>query len=99
MITLEHRVRPHPEVVDTELEGQETVLLHLQSKLYYSLNPTGTRIWQALKQDLTLRQISQLLQDEFEVEAEQSERSVLTLVEDLSQNDLVQRVDADKSVK
>ena len=59
MLTLEQRVRPHPEVVDTMLDGGEVVLLHLESKTYYSLNLTGERIWQRLKQGLTLKEISQ----------------------------------------
>ena len=46
MLTLDQRVRLHPEVVDTELDEGEVVLLHLESKMYYSLNPTGQRIWQ-----------------------------------------------------
>ena len=49
MITLDTRVRPDDDVVDTELEGGEMVLLHLLTKQYYSLNVTGIRIWQALK--------------------------------------------------
>jgi Coenzyme PQQ synthesis protein D (PqqD) len=90
MITLEHQVRPHPEVVDTQLEGNETVLLHLQSKLYYSLNPTGTRIWQGLKEDLTLREISERLQEEFEVDAEKANLSVLNLADELCRMQLAQ---------
>ena len=38
MVTLEQQIRPHPDVVDTELDGQETVLLHLHNKLYFTLN-------------------------------------------------------------
>jgi Coenzyme PQQ synthesis protein D (PqqD) len=62
MIGLEQRVYPHPQVVD---EG-EVVLLHLDSKTYYSLNLTGERIWQGLKEGLTLKEISRRLQGEFE---------------------------------
>ena len=97
MVTWEHQVRPHPDVVDTELEGQEMVLLHLKSMRYYTLNPTGTRIWQGLKRDLTLRQISQRLQEEFVIEAERADSSVLTLVDELYQNELVQSLDREKS--
>ena len=53
MVALEQRVHPHPQVVDTELDEGEVVLLHLESKTYYSLNPTG-RDRQGLKQGLTL---------------------------------------------
>ena len=89
MIALEQRVHPHPQVVDTELDEGEVVLLHLESKTYYSLNLTGRRIWQGLKQGLTLEGISRRLQEEFDVDAERADRSVLDLVNDLSKQKLV----------
>jgi hypothetical protein len=93
MIRLEQQVRPHPDVVDTDLDGKEVVLLHLDSKTYFSLNLTGTRIWQGLKQGHTLQEISRQLQEAFEVNAERADRSVLTLVRELAQHQLVQVVD------
>jgi hypothetical protein len=89
MYTLDQRVRPHPEVVDTVLEDGETVLLHLESTTYYSLNPTGTQIWQGLKQGLPLREVSQRLQALFAVEADHADRSVLTFVHELGQHQLM----------
>jgi hypothetical protein len=93
MDTLTQTVRPHPEVVDTALNTGETVLLHLESTTYYSLNVTGTRIWQGLKRGWTLQEISRQLQEAFEVEAERADCSVLALVEELLQHQLVQRLD------
>ena len=90
MLTLEQRVRPHPEVVDTTLGEGEVVLLHLESKIYYSLNLTGQRIWQGIKEGLTLRQISERVQAEFEVDAERADTSVLDLVNELCQQKLAQ---------
>lgn len=83
MRTLDEMVRPHSEVVDTKLDEGEAVLLHLVTKMYYSLNPTGERIWQGLKEGLSLREISRRLQDEFDVEAEQADESVIDLVNEL----------------
>jgi hypothetical protein len=94
MLTLEQTVRPHPEVVDTELDTGEVVLLHLASQTYYSLNATGARIWRGLKQGLTLKEISYRLQEEFEVDAGGADRSVLALVHELSQQRLVQMPDS-----
>ena len=93
MVTWDQQVRPHPEVVDTELDTGETVLLQLESTTYFSLNTTGTRIWQRLKQGWTLQAISQQLQAEFAVEAEHANRSVLALVNDLLAQTLVQPLD------
>jgi Coenzyme PQQ synthesis protein D (PqqD) len=94
MVSWDHQVRPHTEVVDTELETGEMVLLQLVSKSYYSLNRTGTQIWQGLKQGLPLQEISRRLQARFEVEAERADRSVLALVDELLQHQLVQRLEA-----
>ena len=85
---LDEKVRPHSEVVDTKLDDGEVVLLHLESKMYYSLNPTGERIWQGLKEGLSLRDISQRLQEEFDVEADAADESVLGLVNELCEQNL-----------
>lgn len=90
MTTLNRRLRLHPEVVDTKLDDDEIVLLHLKSKLYFSLNLTGGRIWQGLKEELTLTEISNRLQAEFAVEAEAANRSVLALVDELSRQQLLE---------
>jgi hypothetical protein len=66
------------------------VLLHLESKTYYSLNVTGTHIWQALKQGASLSEVSRQLQARFEVEPERADRSVLALVAELLAHQLVQ---------
>jgi hypothetical protein len=94
MVTLDHQVRLHPEVVDTVLDTGDTVLLQLESKTYYSLNGTGTQIWQDLKQGLPLQEVSRRLQARFEVEPDRADHSVLALVEDLLQHQLVQRLEA-----
>jgi hypothetical protein len=80
-------------VVDTVLEDGETVLLHLERTTYYSLNPTGTQIWQGLKQGLPLWEVSRRLQALFAVEAERADRSVLTFVHELAQHELVLRTE------
>ena len=88
MITLEQKVQPHSEVVDTKLDEGEVVLLHLESKTYYSLNQTGERVWQGLKDGLCLSEISCKLQEEFDVNSDQAAKSVLDLVNELCEQNL-----------
>lgn len=88
MPTLNDKMRPHSQVVDTKLDEGEVVLLHLESKMYYSLNPTGERIWQGLKEGLSLKEISCRLQSEFAVNEENADRSVLDLVNELCEQNL-----------
>ena len=85
---LDQKVRPRSEVVDTKLDDGEVVLLHLESKTYYSLNLTGERIWRGLKEGLNLGEISRRLQEEFDVDEDNADRSVLDLVKDLCEQEL-----------
>ena len=80
-----------PDVVATDLGDGETVLLHLQSKTYFTLNSTGTRIWEGLTRGLTPREISGRLQSEFRVESDQADQSVLELLRDLASQKLVRK--------
>jgi hypothetical protein len=90
MLTLDQKVRIHPQVVDTKLDEGDVVLLHLEGKVYYSLNLTGERIWQGLKEGLSLSEISRRLQEEFEVDVDRADSSVLNLVNELSEQKLVE---------
>lgn len=84
------QVSPHPDVVDTELNDEETVLLHLATKVYFSLNATGTRVWHGLKKGLTLDEISRRLQQEFDVEPARADEAVAALIAELRAQHLVQ---------
>ena len=46
MIRLEQRFQHHSQVVSTELDPLEAVLLHLESQKYYTLNETGWQVSQ-----------------------------------------------------
>jgi predicted Rdx family selenoprotein len=87
----ERSITPHPDVVDTELDGQETVLLHLGTKQYFSLNATGTVIWQALRNGLAPDDIARELQRRYDVTPEHASRSVTTLLDALVEQRLASR--------
>jgi hypothetical protein len=84
------RLRPHRDVVDTEIDSNETVLLHLGSKVYFSLNSTGSRIWNGMKKGLTGAEISSRLQEEFDVDAQHADDAVAGLIEQLKKQQLVE---------
>jgi Coenzyme PQQ synthesis protein D (PqqD) len=84
---------PHPDVVDTQLDGDETVLLHLGTKRYFSLNATGSVVWRALKDRLTEDEMSRELQRQYDVSADRASRSVSALLQALVEQRLVSRAD------
>jgi len=68
--------RPHPDVVFTQLDDVEAVLLHLVTKKYFSLNQTGIRIWQMLSEQVPVDEIIRRIVDEFDVDTDGARSSV-----------------------
>ena len=82
------RLRVHKSVLSRELGG-ETVLLNLESGVYYGLDAVGTRAWNLLAQDRTLADVRTIMLAEFDVPAERLERNLAALVRDLCDKQLL----------
>ena len=80
---------PHPDVVTTRLDNGEMVLLHLGTRQYFSLNQTGSMVWQQLEQRATLASISQTLHDRFDVTPGDALQTVIELMGQLGTHNLV----------
>ena len=75
-------LRPSPDVIFRELEG-EAVLLDLASGRYFGLNAVGTRIWMLLESGSTAADAAAALAAEFEADADRIARDVDELVGEL----------------
>jgi len=89
---LNQAFKTHPQVVCTDVGGKEAVLLHLDTKKYYSLNQTGLRIWQMLGEGKTPADIVDQLQAEFDVTPERARESVISLMNELITEKLLKPV-------
>ena len=88
-------------MVFTDLEdGSGGVLLHLESKFYYSLNPTGSFIWKQLeeKEELTEENLLEAVLDNFEVDAEEAKKDLEEFIEDLTREGLVIKIQEEVKV-
>lgn len=88
----DQRYKPNPNVVATTLEDAESVLLDLNSRRYYTLNETGTRIWQLLSDGRPTSEIAGVLTTEFDVTEEEAREHVHALVSDLQVDGLIEEV-------
>lgn len=86
------KISPHPEVTTTEFED-EGVLLHLETKTYYTLNKPGVYVWGLIKDGLLPSEIVSCVQNEFSVNKEIAENNVSNLVDELIKEKLVQVTD------
>ena len=69
------------------------VLLHMQTKRYYSLNETGAMIWRLLQRRVEGPEILQQLVDTYSVGIADAERALLRLLDELRAESLVTESD------
>jgi hypothetical protein len=78
----------HPSVLCRELSG-ETVLLNLESGVYYGLDAVGTRVWQLLVQGHTISHICETMLDEYDVAPDVLRDDVMRLVSELRERGII----------
>ena len=78
----------HPSVIARELSG-ETVLLNLESGIYYGLDAIGTRVWQLLVQGRTVAGVCEAMLEEYDVSQEILQGDVARLVAELRERGIV----------
>jgi hypothetical protein len=82
----------HPSVICRELSG-ETVLLNLESGVYYGLDAVGTRVWQLLVQGCTIAAVCETMVEEYDVAPDVLRDDVVRLVGELRERGIVTRRD------
>jgi hypothetical protein len=84
------RVTPNERVMLTELGDGTGVLLHLDTKFYYTLNPTGFFVWKFMNQrSKSLGELVGALTREFEIDPSTAALDLEALLSDLSGEKLV----------
>lgn len=82
-------LRPASGVLFTELDG-EAVLLDPASGCYFGLNEVGTAIWSRLDGKTSLGDVTEWLEERYEVAPEVLWEDLLDVVEELLSQGLVQ---------
>lgn len=81
-------IRIPDEVVFRELDG-ESVVLNIESGIYFGLDDTGTRIWQWLAGLPTLQAVRAAMHEEFDAPPQQLDADLLAFVEQLHSKGLI----------
>lgn len=91
MLTLTDRLRPAEHTASETTEGQ-TVIINLQTGTLFSLNKTGTFIWERLDGQATLGDLAAALAVHYGVETAVTEPDVLELATALLRENLVRKM-------
>ena len=87
-MNLDQKVTFADTVFAQEVDG-EMVLLDMESENYFGLDEVGTSIWQAMQDKETLKEVFEVLLEQYEVEAEVLENDLSSFVEKLVESGLV----------
>jgi hypothetical protein len=82
---------PVKDIVFTDFEGGEAVLVDLNTTKYYQLNETGALIWRRLENGCTMEEIVSEMQSVYDVSSEHAVASVERLLLSLESNKLLKR--------
>ena len=78
-----------PPQVMSRLVGDETVLLDLESGIYFGLDGVGKRIWESIGDGLTLGETAAAVVSEYEVDEGQAQADVIEFARDLVERGLL----------
>jgi hypothetical protein len=78
--------------VSSDLAG-ETVLLSMQSAMYYGLDAVGSRIWELVREPIRVSDIRDAITAEYDVEPERCEADVIAFLRELAGKGLIEVTD------
>lgn len=81
-----------PDQVASELAG-EVVILNLKSGVYFGLNEVGAFVWNLIQQPIRVADLRQAMLEEYEVAFEQCDADMKALLQNLTDNQLIQLSD------
>lgn len=79
----------HEQIILTEFEDGEGVLIDVRKKKYYRLNETALLIWRGLTQGLTTASILTQITTQYEVTQAQAHSHFAALVQDFQTRDIL----------
>lgn len=78
-----------PDQVSSDLGG-EAVILNMESGVYHGLNEVGARVWNLIEQPKTVKEIKDILVEEYEVEPQVCQDDLVALLKDLQAAGLIE---------
>ena len=89
MINENTRFKIRPDIVHTRLNENETALLNLATKQYFSLNQTGQAIWDLLLKNKNPAEIAQALASSYDVDRQEALKYTMEFVQELSEEGIL----------
>lgn len=87
-VNLDSVISKNKEIDDTDLDG-EKVMMNLEKGQYFMMNEVGSRIWELVEGNTPIVNIIEALTNEYEVDEETCEKTVMEFLGRLKDADLI----------
>lgn len=77
--------------------GDESVILAQESGVYFGLEGVGSRMWSLLQDPISVAELRDAILEDYDVEANRCERDLLSVLEELAANGLIETRDETNS--
>ena len=88
-LTVDSSVVAAGDQVSSDLGG-EVAILHLKAGTYYGLDAVGARVWSLIQEPRTVREVRDVLVSEYEVALDRCESDLVTLLQRLADEGLIE---------
>ena len=82
------RIKRKNTILTSNIETQ-TIMMSLEKGNYYGLNSVGSRIWELIEQEISVKDICVRLIDEYEVEEKHCKKVVVFFLEEMEKSGLI----------
>ena len=87
-LPIKYKVEISDDVVSRNLQG-EVVLLNLKTGSYYSLDSTGTKMWELIQEYKSFEKVLELLLKEYDISEAQCREDLLNFISTLEEKELI----------
>ena len=90
-VNIDSVITKNTEIDDTDLDG-EKVMMNLDKGQYFMMNEVGSRIWELIEGNTSIVNIIETLTNEYQVDEETCENTVMEFLGRLKNADLIKVV-------
>lgn len=87
----------NPDILSTRLDDEESVLLNIRTRKYFTINETGSLIWDCLEDGKSFDEMVVAVTSAFDIESEAAAMHVERFLGKLEQGGIIRRTDDSNS--
>jgi hypothetical protein len=87
-LTEKTKIKRKPNILTSTIEDQ-TIMMDLEQGNYYDLNIVGSRIWDLIEKEISVKDICSILLSEYNVEEKHCKMAVITFLKEMQKEGII----------